>query len=83
MNLLFGPVWAILKAFLTTNGFMAALLIGGGVVLYSYDQSRVQAGRAIEANEREKSNAKAVDLAKRGADGAGSRRVPDPYARSQ
>lgn len=77
------PLWAIAKGFLTANGFLATLLIGGGLVLYTYDQSRVRHGRHIEANEREQQNADAVDLAKRGASGAGGKRVLDPYLRAE
>lgn len=77
------PLWLVVRAFLSTNGILAALLIGGGILAVTYDQSRVRAGRIIEAKEREASNAKAVDIARRGAAGSGSKRVLDPYTRSE
>ena len=80
LRLVLAPVWMIVKGFLTTNGFLATILIGGGALLYTYDKSRVEAGRKQEAAERTKRNENAVNLANRGAAGAGGKRLLDPYA---
>jgi len=83
LRLVLAPVWMIVKGFLTTNGFLATVLIGGGALLYTYDQSRVKKGRQLEAAERTERNENAVKLANRGAAGVGSKRVLDPYAASE
>jgi len=83
MWVVIAPVWAVIRSLLTTNGFLTALLIGGGALLYTYDQSRVKAGRNQEAAERTKRNDDAVNLANRGASGAGGKRVLDPYAATE
>jgi hypothetical protein len=77
------PVWLLLKGFFTTNGFLAALLIGGGVLLYQYDQSRVKEGERREGARRDRDNGIAVETANRGRAGAGGKRVLDPYARAE
>lgn len=83
LRLILAPVWMLVKGVLTTNGFLAAVLIGGGALLYTYDQSRVEAGRTKEAAERTKRNENAVNLANRGAAGVGGKRVLDPYAAAE
>lgn len=75
-----GPVWMIVRGFLTANGFLASLIVGGAVAFAFYDKSRVDAGRKIEAAERIKRNDTAVETARRGRDGSGGKRVLDPYA---
>jgi hypothetical protein len=80
---LLSPVFLIVRGFLTTNGFLAALIVGGGVAFLTYDSSRVKHGRILEAAAREKANADAVEIARRGANGTGSKRVLDPYTRSE
>ncbi len=80
---LLSPVLLIVRGFLTTNGFLAALIVGGGVAFLTYDSSRVKHGRTLEAAAREKDNETAVEIARRGASGAGGKRVLDPYTRSE
>ena len=83
LRLILAPVWMLVKGVLTTNGFLAAILIGGGALLYTYDQSRVAAGAKQEAAKRTERNEKAINLANRGAAGGGGKRVLDPYAASE
>ncbi len=77
------PVWVLIKGFLTTNGFLAALLIGGGVLAWTYDSSRVAEGARREGAKRDKQNEIAVETANRGRAGAGSGRMLDPYTRPE
>ena len=79
LRLVLAPVWMIVKGLLTTNGFLATLLIAGGALLYTYDKSRVNAGARQEAAKRTQQNEHAVELANRGASGVGSKRVLEPY----
>ena len=77
------PIWVLIKGFLTTNGFLAALLIGGGVLAWTYDSSRLKEGARREGALRDKANDIAVETANRGRAGAGGSRVLDPYTRSE
>ena len=79
------PIWLTVRGLLTTNGFLAALVVGGAVMFYTYDQSRVQSGVNKEAARRDKANDTAVSVARKGASGSlsGSNgRVLDPHVRA-
>ena len=76
-------MFTLLRGFFTTNGFLAALIVGGGVAFLTYDSSRVNHGRTLEAAAREKANDTAVEIARRGANGSGGKRLLDPYTRNE
>lgn len=50
----------MLRAFLSANGFLVAACLGGAALFWTYDSSRLQAGREQERAEVRKGNKQAA-----------------------
>ena len=75
--------WTIIRTFLSANGLLAALVIGGAALLWTYDSSRVQRGKEIEREKVEKANKNAASVSRRVRSKSRSRSVRgqrDPYS---
>lgn len=77
-------IWSIFRTFLGANGFMVAVCLGGLAVFWTYDSSRVNAGKRQQKYATEKANAKVDKLGTGAARKSGtpkSRGVRNPHYR--